>query len=98
MITPKDDLRALFAPHGDLLEVKLPRDGTTGKVRGFGFVQFARVFDAQKAMAATNATELKGRLCLVHGIQNPMIMLTAAPRQHRRPQDCCGLDHPEECL
>lgn len=56
----EDDLRELFAPHGELLSVKLISDRDTGLPRGFGFVEMEAA-PAAAAIAALDGTEYKGR-------------------------------------
>jgi peptidyl-prolyl isomerase E (cyclophilin E) len=59
-------LQAAFVPFGELLEVQLPLDVTTGKARGFGFVQFAEESDAADALANMHHAELCGRVIKVN--------------------------------
>lgn len=56
----EEDLRALFEPFGEIQSLVLQRD-ETGKSRGFGFVNFVRHEDAQKAVESLHDTEIKGR-------------------------------------
>ena len=56
----KKDLRALFAAHGQLKSVRLPRQ-VHGRTRGFGFVEFVSRREAENAMAALKHTHLLGR-------------------------------------
>ncbi|AET37807.1 Hrp1p Ecym_2050 [Eremothecium cymbalariae DBVPG len=39
--TTEDNLREYFSKYGTVTEVKIMRDGTTGRSRGFGFLSFA---------------------------------------------------------
>lgn len=39
--TTEDNLREYFSKYGAVIEVKIMRDGTTGRSRGFGFLSFA---------------------------------------------------------
>ncbi|AAS51760.2 ADL160Wp [Eremothecium gossypii ATCC 10895] len=39
--TTEDNLREYFSKYGNVTEVKIMRDGTTGRSRGFGFLSFA---------------------------------------------------------
>ena len=44
----------LYAPHaraqfGEIVDIYLPKDRETGKLRGFGFVSFKDALDAQDA-------------------------------------------------
>ena len=56
--TVDEDLHALFRPYGHC-RVKLPKDFRTGAIRGFAFVTFDRVQDAQAALAGLNGYPLK---------------------------------------
>ncbi|KAG0172651.1 RNA recognition motif-containing protein [Apophysomyces sp. BC1034] len=59
------DLKKLFEKHGKVLEVQLPRKYTGGPLRGFAFIQFEKVKQAEKAVEALNATEHAGRTIAV---------------------------------
>lgn len=54
------DIRHMFEPYGALESVNVVTDSMTGRSRGFGFVEMNDA-DAQKAMAALNGTDLRGR-------------------------------------
>lgn len=56
----EDDLRALFAGHGPVHDVKLMHDRETGRPRGFGFVEM-QDDAANEAMAALNGSIVEGR-------------------------------------
>lgn len=55
-----DEIRDLFASHGEVLNVNLINDRETGRPRGFGFVEMEDA-DADKAIEAINGTEFNGR-------------------------------------
>lgn len=63
----KKDVRALFAAHGKLKSVRVPRKGmssvggTAGGVRGFGFVEFVNRNEALNAYQALRHSHLLGR-------------------------------------
>jgi RNA recognition motif-containing protein len=59
--TSESDLRALFAPFGQLGRVHLPVDRETGRARGFGFVEMNDDQEAKAAIAALDGKELGGR-------------------------------------
>jgi cold-inducible RNA-binding protein len=48
------DLRDLFSPHGNVAEVNVPIDRTSGRSRGFGFVTMATPEGARSAIRALN--------------------------------------------
>lgn len=49
--TSEEELRDVFARYGPVLDVHLPSDRDTGKVRGFAFVTFQDSRDADAALA-----------------------------------------------
>jgi hypothetical protein len=55
--TTDEDLQGLFRPYGRC-KVKLPKDRQTGVVRGFAFINFDRIQDAQAALAGLNGYPL----------------------------------------
>ena len=57
----EEDLRDLFAPHGEIESVKLITDRDSGRSKGFGFVKFVNEDDAQNALEALNEQEVDGR-------------------------------------
>ncbi|MFZ5894127.1 MAG: hypothetical protein ACOY0T_23910 [Myxococcota bacterium] len=58
----EDVLRQLFeATGGKVVEVSLPRERTTGKVRGFGFVTFATADEANRARDELDGSLQAGR-------------------------------------
>ena len=59
--TSEDDLRQLFQAYGQVDRVSIMTDRDTGRSRGFGFVEMASAEDGEKAIAATNGTQLGGR-------------------------------------
>ena len=48
-------LHAAFIPFGEIKEVQIPKDNSTQKNRGFGFVDFEEVDDAAAAMDNMNS-------------------------------------------
>lgn len=59
--TTEDDLRALFEPYGNIDSVAVVTDRTTGRSRGFGFVEMPDRGQAEKAIEALNGKEVGGR-------------------------------------
>jgi len=58
----EDDLRRLFEETGGkVVDVSLPRDRATGKVRGFGFVTFSTADEASRARDALDGSLQGGR-------------------------------------
>jgi RNA recognition motif-containing protein len=61
----KEDLRNLFSLYGEIKEVNV----VEGK--GFGFVEMSSPPEAEKAKAALNGTEYKGRMLKVDEARPP---------------------------
>ena len=64
--TTEDSLRELFAPMGEVQQVRIMTDRDTGKSRGFAFVEMANDDDAAKAIAALNGKEFGGRALTIN--------------------------------
>jgi len=52
--TTESELRDLFSPHGNVAEVNVPINRTSGRPRGFGFVTMATPEGARSAIQALN--------------------------------------------
>ena len=59
--TSEKSLRDAFSVHGDIKEASIVTDPKTLERRGFGFVCFHTLEDADRAMAAMNDVDLDGR-------------------------------------
>jgi RNA recognition motif-containing protein len=59
--TSEEDLLALFNEYGSVQSCKIVLDQTTGKSKGFGFVEMPRAGDAKAAIKNLNAQELNGQ-------------------------------------
>ena len=59
-------LMETFETHGKVVSAKVITDRTTGRSRGFGFVEMENADDAQKATRALNDSELSGRNIVVN--------------------------------
>ena len=57
----EDDLKELFAPFGQVTEVRLIMDKFSGKSKGFGFIEMPSGEEAQKAIEGLNGKDVKGR-------------------------------------
>lgn len=64
--TTEDELRALFAPFGQVTRVHIAKDRDTGRARGFAFVEMPNDDEASKAMEALNGKEVGGRALKVN--------------------------------
>jgi cold-inducible RNA-binding protein len=72
--TTENDLQDAFAPHGNVSEVNLMVDRSTGRSRGFAFVTMGTPEEAQAAIGAMNGTSIDGRALTVN---------IARPREER---------------
>ena len=61
-----DKLKEAFEEHGNVVSAKVVMDRTTGRSRGFGFVEMESADDAKKAIKALNDSELGGRNIVVN--------------------------------
>lgn len=59
--TTEDELRQLFAQYGAVGRVSLMTEQSTGRSRGFAFVEMANTEEGEKAIAALNGTQLGSR-------------------------------------
>jgi RNA recognition motif-containing protein len=59
--TTADDLRVLFAPFGQLVDVVVIPNRSTGQSRGFGFVSYSSSADADGAIKGMNGVEVDGQ-------------------------------------
>jgi nucleolin len=57
----EDSLWDVFAEYGDVKGVRMPTDRDTGKVKGYGYVEFFNTESAKKAFEGAQAMELLGR-------------------------------------
>jgi RNA recognition motif-containing protein len=78
--TTPDQLRDLFAAHGEVKSVKLINDRYTGKPRGFAFVEMEDE-DAEDAISATNGVEFAGRSLKVNLAKPRGVWRMRRPRQ-----------------
>src|SRR5262245_7080748 len=59
--TGDEELRRTFAEFGTLVSATAVTDRMTGQHRGFGFVEYERAEDAQRAIDAVNGQNVDGR-------------------------------------
>lgn len=57
----EEDLRKYFAVFGEVASASVVMDKSTGKSRGFGFVEMLSKFEAQSAMEGLNGKEWSGQ-------------------------------------
>jgi cold-inducible RNA-binding protein len=75
--TGENDLQDYFAQAGAVTSVNLMLDKTTGKSRGFAFVEFADAEAAQRAIDQFHDKEFQGRQLTIN---------VARPREERPPR------------
>ncbi len=59
--TTDEELRGLFAEHGEVVNVNIITDRETGRPRGFGFVEMADAEQGKVAIEQVNGRDLGGR-------------------------------------
>ncbi len=64
--TGEAELEALFSQAGAIDTVRVMRDMTTGRARGFAFVEMQSDDDAQTAIQRFNGQDLGGRALIVN--------------------------------
>jgi len=64
--THDEDLREAFSKIGEVVSVTLIVDQSTGRSKGFGFVEMASDEDAEKAIASLNNTSFMDRTITVN--------------------------------
>ncbi len=62
----ESDLREAFAAFGEVSSSSIIKDKFSGESRGFGFVEMPNKDEAEKAIAALNGKDLKGRTATVN--------------------------------
>ncbi len=60
------DLEQMFSPHGTVQSAEVINDRTTGRSKGFGFVEMGSDQEAQAAIAALGGKEHGGRALTVN--------------------------------
>lgn len=59
-------LEETFAKYGTVVSAKIIMDRTSGRSRGFGFVEMSDSSEAKSAIQSLNNSELKGRNIVVN--------------------------------
>ncbi len=70
----EDEIKALFAPYGNVETVNVITDKYSGRSKGFAFVEMPVVAEAQAAINGLNGKMLKER---------PVTVSAARPREER---------------
>jgi len=63
--TTEDDLAALFADYGPIVDARVIQDRVTGRSCGYGFVQLSSPDLVPRACAELNGRDYRGRSLLV---------------------------------
>lgn len=63
--TQSDELREAFQAYGTVSTATVITDKTTGRSKGFGFVEMDNDDEAKQAISGLNDTELDGRTIVV---------------------------------
>ncbi len=79
----EDQLRELFAKHGEVKDVVIIKDKMTERSKGFGFVELSNDAELQQAIDSLNDTEFEGRTIKI----NKARPKTDRPDQRRRGFD-----------
>ncbi len=79
--TTEDELRDVFAAHGNVASAIVVKDRDTGRSKGFGFVEFESDDEGKAAEKALNGSDLGGRSITVN---------EARPREERPRRDFNG--------
>ena len=58
--TTEDTLRSLFAEFGDVESVKVIKDRSSGRSKGFGFIEMPSNSEADQAIKALNGNRIDG--------------------------------------
>ena len=61
-----EELATLFEAHGRVQDAQVITDRETGRSKGFGFIDMPDNAEADEAIKALNATQLKGRQLTVN--------------------------------
>jgi len=62
----EDDLRNLFGPSGNIIDIKVVTDRETGRSRGFAFVEMSSAAEASEAISQLNGRDYEGRTIKVN--------------------------------
>lgn len=68
-----DSLKAAFAEYGEIVDAVVIMDKRFGRSKGFGFVEFAKEADAQKAVEGMTGKDMEGRKLVVNFARPPRV-------------------------
>lgn len=78
--TSEDDLKNVFAQHGEVSSVNIITDKFSGQSKGFGFVEMPGQAEAEAAIKALDGSSVNGRNIRV----NQARPRTERPQRHQR--------------
>lgn len=73
----EDELRDIFSEYGEVSSANIITDKSSGRSKGFGFIEMSDNSEADKAIKALNESTIKGRQIKVN---------QAKPRDERPPR------------
>ncbi|KAG8534970.1 hypothetical protein GDO81_029805, partial [Engystomops pustulosus] len=74
-----DDIKSVFEAFGKIKSCMLARDPTTGKHKGYGFIEYEKAQSSQDAVSSMNLFDLGGQYLRVgKAVTPPMPLLTPA--------------------
>jgi cold-inducible RNA-binding protein len=94
--TTKEELTALLAGAGTIVDVFLPTDRATGKMRGFAFVEFGSESEAAEAIRQFNGKELGGRAIRLNMADEKPRDRSGPPRERSGPRPFVPFDSAPE--
>lgn len=68
-----DKLKDAFASFGEVVAARVVTERSSGRSKGFGFVEYANDADAEKAKEEMNGKDLEGRAIRVEFAQEPSV-------------------------
>ena len=89
---PEQDLKEAFQAFGEVSSCNIIKDKFTGESRGFGFVEMPNKEEADKAIAAMNGKDMKGRNRISFGTHD--YGANASVGQGKRNSAIVPLDEP----
>jgi RNA recognition motif-containing protein len=72
----EDDLKRLFSQAGEIVSVRLIKDATTGRFRGFGFIEMSSTDEVNKAISMFNGKSF---------MERNLVVSEAKPRDKKVP-------------
>ncbi|KAL8138244.1 hypothetical protein V2J09_004245 [Rumex salicifolius] len=86
-LTTEEKLEEAFEPYGQLLEAKVIKDRATGRSKGFGFITYSSIEEAEKAREEMNAKYLDGWVIFVDPAKPREPRFPPLPEQQQQPSE-----------